>query len=82
MYHLFLSPANMESITWVGGRYSWSSALLDHCEQGDNEIPENIAWEINEAFEEDTKGGHSFFPCLDLSSNLAEKLFQFMREIV
>lgn len=74
MYKLHLTETEMNDIAFVGYRYCWSNALLDHCIEGENEIPEHIAWELREAFEADTEGGHSFFPMLDSRSELCEKL--------
>lgn len=82
MYHLFLTAKDVQTIDWIAGRYCWSEILYKRCSEGDNEIPEYIAWELNEAFEEDTKGGHPYFPCLDHRSDLASKLFAFMEQIV
>ncbi len=81
MYTLTLTTEDVSTIAFVGGRYGWSEALSSLGE-GENEIPEHEAWEINESFQEDTVGGHSFFPMLDHHSDLAGKLFTFMEEIV
>lgn len=45
-------------------------------------MPEHKGWELNEAFDEDTEGGHSFFPMLDGNSNLAKKLMEFYEQTV
>lgn len=81
-YTLHLTAEDMETVQFVGNRYSWADAILDHCEEGDNEIPEHVAWELQGRFEEDTEGGHSYFPMLDGRSDLAEKLYNFMMSIV
>ena len=82
MYILNLTPEEMDTLYWVGRRYCWSSALLDIVSEGENKIPEHIAWQLDIAFVADTEGGHSFFPCLDPLSNLFDKLVRFMGDIV
>jgi len=82
MYVLELTDDDMRTIHFVGGRYCWSDALARHCHAGTNRIPEFVAWEIKQAFEDDTDGGHSFFPMLDQHSELATKLFSFLESIV
>ncbi len=81
MYTLTLTEEDISTIGFVGGRYDWSEAISSLVE-GENEIPEYEAWEINDAFNRDTEGGHSFFPMLNHQSELAGKLFAFMEEIV
>ena len=82
MYTLTLTESEMDTIGWVGHRYCWSDALWQNCEIGENRIPEHVAWELQEAFENDTEGGHSPFPCLDYSSELYRKLTEFWDSIV
>jgi len=81
MYTLTLTSGDVYDIAYLGNRYCWSESLSSLGE-GENKIPEHEAWEIKDAFEQDTEGGHSFFPMLDHSSDLARKLFAFMEEIV
>lgn len=81
MYVLHLTQEDVSAIHFVGHRYAWSESLSSYGE-GENNIPEHEAWALLEAFKEDTEGGHSFFPMLSHSSNLAGKLFRFMDEIV
>lgn len=81
-YHLFLTPEEMRDIAFVGGRYCWSEALLANCEAGENAIPEPVAWELAEAFERDTEGGHSPFPMLSGRSDLCDKLTRFWEGII
>ena len=81
MYTLELSEQDVKTIGFVGYRYGWSDSL-SHLSAGINEIPEHEAWEINEACESDTEGGHSFFPMLDPRSDLAGKLSDFLQSIV
>lgn len=82
MYNLHLTDDDIRTIDFVGYRYAWSSWLQDNCQTGDNELPEHVAWELQEAFESDTNGGHSMFPMLDHSCNLAEKLFRLLDAII
>ncbi len=82
MYNLFLTAEDITTLEWVNGRYSWSDRLLSMCVEGDNEFFESEAWSLIESFKEDTEGGHSYFPCLDHSSELATKLFAFIEQIV
>ena len=81
MYKLNLTAEDCETIAFVGNRYCWSDSLY-YLNEGENEILEHEAWEIKEAFDEDTEGGHSMFPMLDHSSELCEKLLKFYEEIV
>jgi hypothetical protein len=80
-YSLDLTEEDISTIAFVGGRYSWSDALRG-MEEGHNEIEEHEAWEIRDAFDEDTKGGHSMFPMLAGDSKLYDKLLNFWQEIV
>lgn len=82
MYSLELTKEDIDTIYFVGYRYGWSDTLMIYCDEGLNIIPENEAWVIKEAFEEDTEGGHSPFPMLDHNSELCEKLVKFWDEIV
>ncbi len=84
MYRLTLTDDDCNTIRFVGGRYEWSNALLAEGLgiPGEHEIPEHVAWSLNEAFEADTEGGHSYFPMLDSRSDLAHKLYTFMDAIV
>ena len=80
-YTLNLTEEDILTIAFVGGRYSWSTAL--RClEVGKNEIAEHEAWEIMEAIDEDMEGGHSWFPMLDDTSGLYAKLQDFWESIV
>ena len=81
MYTLHLTEEDITTIAFVGYRYGWSE-VLSSLGEGENEIPEHEAWEIISAFEQDTEGGHSFFPMLNHRSELAGKLFLFMETIV
>ena len=86
-YQLELTEGDRSAINFVGGRYEWSDALRRLVPEGDEgetvyQVPEHIAWELRDAFEADTEGGHSFFPMLDQRSTLAEKLYAFMDAIV
>lgn len=81
-YTLELTSDDIETICFVGYRYGWSAILESECEAGVNTLAEHEAWEIKEAFESDTEGGHSFFPMLDQNSELAAKLYSFMEAIV
>ena len=81
MYILTLTALDIDTIAFVGGRYSWSNVLLAY-EEGRNEIPEHEAWEIVAAFDADTVGGHSMFPMLDPRSELYAKLSDFADNII
>jgi hypothetical protein len=88
MYTLTLTEQETDSIFFVGHRYCWSDALQNLLSFEDDGTPETLslqeheAWELVSAFENDTKGGHSFFPMLDHRSELAGKLFAFMNSVV
>lgn len=101
-YTLTLTPQDWQTIFFVGARYGWSAALMEHCRhslaiEGCPEydtcdgretrlhtftIPEHTAWELKEAFESDTEGGHSMFPMLQTPSALSVKLYEFLDRIV
>lgn len=81
MYTLDLTAADIDTIAFVGDRYSWSAILAPYVE-GRNEIPEHEAWNIQAAFLEDTEGGHSMFPMLDRGSKLYAKLIFFWEGII
>lgn len=81
MYCLTLTEEDIKTIAFVGGRYCWSHALRCMVE-GENKLAESEAWEICEEFERDTEGHHPFFPMLDPSSELYEKLSAFMNHVV
>ncbi len=81
-YRLELTESDMSDIWFIGHRYGWSDSLVKYCHVGINEIPEHVAWEISNAIESDTEGGHSYFPMLDGRSELAEKLYKFIESIV
>ncbi len=82
MYKLSLTTEDLNSIAHVGGRYEWSRSVLFYLEEGENEIAEAMAWEINDAFKRDTEGGHSMFPMLDPASDLYAKLSDFHDSII
>lgn len=81
MYSLTLTDDDFRAIDFSGYRYGWSDAL-GSLETGENQIPEHEAWEIAEAFEADTEGGHSPFPLLAEDSELYDKLRVFWDSIV
>lgn len=76
-WELELTEEDCETIAFVGGRYSWSSALDDY-EPGLNYITEAEGWRLREAFEEDD----ALFPLLDPDSELWAKLNALMDKIV
>jgi len=78
MYTLNLTYDEYETIAFIGGRYSWSEALMRHCGPGANHIPEHIAWKIGEAIEEDD----GLLPLLDVDSDLYRKVITFWQSIV
>lgn len=82
MHTLHLTKSDMATLLWVNNRYAWSEALLTIAHQGHNKISEPNAWALQDAFQADTAGDHSFFPCLDQGSSLASKLHKFMEKIV
>ncbi len=82
MYHLTLTADDFAAICFSGGRYEWSRAILFYLEEGENEIPESMAWTLQEAFDSDTEGGHSYFPLLAGDSALYQKLSDFITSIV
>lgn len=81
MYTLTLTKEEADDIHFVGHRYCWSNAL-SWVAEGENEFTEAEAWEVRDAFDADTEGGHSMFPMLDSRSELCKKLLKFYEEIV
>lgn len=81
-YRLDLTQSDIDTASFVGNRYDWSLALLRLCSEGENELAEHEAWELFEAFQKDTDGGHNFFPMLDPRSDLSGKLYRLMDKIV
>jgi hypothetical protein len=97
MYKIQFSDSEVSDIYFVGNRYCWSDALQkviskygNEIEKGDEflgngvecNMPEHVAWELQEAFNQDTEGGHSMFLMLDHKSGLAGKLIQFYERVV
>ncbi len=80
MYRLELSKNDVKTIGFVGFRYAWADALKD-LDVGVNNINENKAWEIAEAFESDIEGGHFPFPML-ADGELMCKLIDFWDGVV
>jgi len=80
MYILTLTQDDVDAIGFVGDRYAWAEALRA-MEPGENRVAEHEAWEIAEAFEADTEGGHSPFPLLG-PSELRDKLQAFWDAII
>ena len=81
MYTLTLTTAEIAAIHFIGFRYNWSSALENlGVDVGDNHFAEHVAWELADAFEADTEGGHSPFPMA--GPDLCAKLQDFWDSIV
>lgn len=81
MYKLTLTERDEETVKFIGGRYAWSWAL-NALGEGEHQLAEHEAWELLEEFERDTIGGHDMFPMLDPKSELADKLYKFVNEVV
>ena len=84
MYSLTVDADGADAITFAGYRYQWSDTLesLGYDTEGIHDIPEHEAWELNDAFQADTEGGHGLFPSLAQDSKLAENLFSLIERIV
>ena len=80
-YTLTLTESDLNTIAFVGARYAWADALSG-LDVGENPLTEPEAWEIGEAFEADTEGGHAPFPMLDPYSELYDKLTALWEGIV
>lgn len=82
-YTLKLTEKESSTVRWVGGRYCWSDALLGYLECAESEEGAQLTLEdvnyLREQFEEDTEGGHDFFPCLLPGSSLYLKLCELYR---
>ena len=79
MYTLTLTQEDMDTIHFVGGRYSWSDVLGCLCTVGVNELAEPEAWDLSDALWEDNQ---TFCPMLDPDSELASKLVSFWESVV
>lgn len=84
MYHLRITAREAQTIDHVGGRYEWSDALIGAGLnlEDEHDIPEFVAWNLADAFEADTEGGHLPFPMLDPNSTLYEKLSNLWDRII
>ena len=80
-YLLTLTDADIETIAFVGDRYSWSDSLRSLV-AGDNVMSEPEAWSIRDAIEQDMIGGHDAYPMLDRDSTLCLKLHNLYQSIV
>ena len=81
MYTLTLTDEDFRAIAFAANGYSWAEAL-SALGVGENKLREHEAWELAEAFEADTEGGHSPFPCLNPASDLYDRLREFWDSIV
>lgn len=84
VYTLEIDHAGADAIAFVGFRYAWADKLqaLGYDTIGTHTMRESDAWELAEAFEQDTEGGHSPFPMLAPSSTLYENLSRLWESIV
>lgn len=64
MYTLTLTSEDWQAISFSGGRYQWSDTLSQICVEGENDLSESETWQLGDAFQSDTEGGHSPFPLL------------------
>lgn len=80
-YKLNLTESDFETILFVGDRYHWSDACRMLLSEGDNDVSECDAWDLRDAFEADTEGGHSPFPML-ADCELRDKLVSFWDSII
>jgi len=75
MFRLDLTADDINTIRFVGNRYSWSDCLINvGVSEGVNELTEYETWEIKESIEADMEDGHDSYPMLDPSSDLCDKL--------
>ena len=82
-YSLSLTEEDIRTLEHVGDRYHWSQALWDMSgTPGVHYYTEAQAWELAEAFHDDTVGDHDPFPMLNGRSPLARKLQAFWDSIV
>ena len=79
VFTLKITDKDLDTITWVGHRYCWSTVLGKYCfEEGNVELTQGEADEIIDEFNNDTEGGHSYFPCLAPGSSLYSKLVKML----
>ena len=71
----------INTISFVGNRYGWSSSLLDamtYNDDGSGQVSYRDYYEIQQGIESDMEGGHNAFPMLNTrsgtGSDLADKL--------
>jgi hypothetical protein len=81
MYTLTLTENDFRAIEFAQDGYAWAEAL-SALGVGENNFHEHEAWALAEAFESDTEGGHSPFPCLNPASDLYTRLREFWDSIV
>lgn len=80
-YKLTLTQGEIDAIDFAGYRYGWSSCLQNiGVVEGDNDIAEHEAWELQAYIEEDTEEGRT---CIPLAApEFASKLWAFCDQIV
>ena len=82
-YRLDLTEDDINTIWFIGNRYSWSDSLIKvGVSEGVNEFTESETWGIKEAIEADMEGGHDSYPMLDPNSELCDKLHNLYVSIV
>jgi hypothetical protein len=78
VYTLKLREHEASTVRWVGGRYCWSDALLSYLDYAESDEGVELTQEdldyLKSQFDEDTVGGHDYFPCLNPGSSLYRKL--------
>lgn len=83
MFTLHFTESEWKTIRFVGGRYSWSEALLAFDgEIAEFELSHEQANDIATAIESDTEGGHEYLPMLSGGSALYSKIMKFYYSVV
>jgi hypothetical protein len=80
-YTLTLTSDDIDAILFSGDRYGWSSCLNDlNVEEGDNNLAEHEAWDLQAYLEEDTENFRTSIPLA--APCLERKLLEFCNKIV
>ncbi len=79
-YQITIDREDAKAIAFSGYRYGWSDILqkLNIDEPGTHQLPESVAWQIQEALAED----ELLMPLLSPDSNLYSELLRLWNEIV
>ena len=82
-HETYFTEEEIDTASFVGDRYGWSSSLLDamtYNDDGSGQVNYMNYYDIQQGIESDMEGGHSAFPMLNtrsgVGSDLADKLIK------